>query len=38
VRGAARELAAARYLLEEDVELSVALAGRVWDWLAGRSQ
>ncbi len=34
VRRAALELAAARYLLEEDVELSVARAARLWDWLA----
>jgi hypothetical protein len=38
VRAVARELAAARYLLEEDVELSVTLAGRMWDWLASRSR
>jgi len=31
VRGAARELCARRYLLEEDVELSVELAARMWD-------
>jgi hypothetical protein len=36
VRDAARELAAARYLLPEDVELSVTRASRLWDWLAGR--
>jgi Alpha/beta hydrolase domain len=35
VRVAARQLAAARHLLEEDVELSLTLAGRMWDWLAG---
>jgi alpha/beta hydrolase family protein len=35
VRGAARELAAARHMLDEDVELSVTMAGRMWDWLAG---
>ncbi|PYM25232.1 MAG: hypothetical protein DMD78_06935 [Candidatus Rokuibacteriota bacterium] len=34
VRKAALELVAARYLLEEDVELSVTLAARTWDWLA----
>ncbi len=33
-RVAALELVAARYLLEEDVELSVTLAARTWDWLA----
>jgi len=38
VRGAARELVAARYMLEEDVELSVTLAARTWDWLAGRGR
>ena len=37
VREAARGLVAARYLLEEDVDLSVTLAGRMWDWLASRS-
>lgn len=36
VRDAARELAAARYLLPEDVELSVTRASRLWDWLARR--
>ncbi len=35
VRTAARDLVAARYMLEEDVELSVTMAGRMWDWLAG---
>jgi Alpha/beta hydrolase domain len=35
VRVAAEDLVAARHLLEEDVELSVTLAGRMWDWLAG---
>jgi hypothetical protein len=34
VRRAAQELVAGRYLLDEDVELSVTLAGRMWDWLA----
>jgi hypothetical protein len=38
VREAARELVVARYLLEEDVELSVTLAGRMWDWLASRGR
>jgi hypothetical protein len=33
VRAAARALVADRYLLEEDVELSVSLAARTWDWL-----
>ena len=28
------DLVAARYMLEEDVELSVTLAARTWDWLA----
>jgi len=35
VRKAALELVDARYLLDEDVELSVTLAARTWDWLAG---
>ncbi|HTO10645.1 MAG TPA: alpha/beta hydrolase domain-containing protein [Candidatus Binatia bacterium] len=35
VRKAALELVAARYLPEEDVELSVTFAARTWDWLAG---
>jgi hypothetical protein len=35
VRGAARDLVAARYMLEEDVELSVTMANRMWDWLTG---
>ena len=34
VRAAARELVAARYLLEDDVDLSVTLAARMWDWVA----
>ena len=34
VRGAARALAQAGYLLEEDVELSVAAGGRLWDQFA----
>jgi hypothetical protein len=38
VRAAARELVTARYLLEEDVELSVTLAARMWDWLASRGR
>jgi len=38
VREAARALVAARYLLEEDVELSVTLAGRTWDWLVGQGR
>jgi len=33
VRAAARELVAARYLLEDDVDLSVTLAARMWDWV-----
>ncbi len=35
VRRAALELVASRHLLEEDVELSVTIATRMWDWLAG---
>ena len=35
VRRAARDLVAGRYLLDEDVELSVTIAARMWDWLAG---
>ena len=34
VRKAALELVGTRYLLEEDVEVSVAFAARIWDWLA----
>ncbi len=35
VRRAARELCAQRYLLEEDIELSVTMAARLWDfWTA----
>jgi alpha/beta hydrolase family protein len=34
VREAARALVDERHLLEEDVELSVTLAARAWDWLA----
>ena len=34
VRGAARALAQAGYLLEEDVDLSVAAGGRLWDQFA----
>ena len=34
IRGAALELVAQRYLLEEDVETSVTFATRLWDWLA----
>ena len=33
VRAAAADLVAARYMLGEDVELSVTMAGRMWDWL-----
>jgi hypothetical protein len=36
IRRAAVELAKERYLLEEDVELSVTIAARMWDWLAAR--
>ncbi len=32
VRSAARELCAQRYLLEEDIELSVTIAARQWDY------
>lgn len=35
VRRAALALAAGGYLLGEDVELSVTIAARMWDWLAG---
>jgi hypothetical protein len=38
VRAAARELVAARYMLEEDVELSVRLGARMWDWLVSRGR
>jgi len=35
IRGAARELCDRRYLLEEDIELSVVLAAQMWDfWTA----
>ena len=34
VRGAARALAQAGYMLEEDVELSVAAGGKLWDHFA----
>jgi Alpha/beta hydrolase domain len=34
VRAAALELVAARYMLGEDVDLSVTMAGRMWDWIA----
>ncbi len=36
VRRAAQDLVAERHLLEEDVDLSVSLAARMWDWLAAR--
>ena len=36
VRRAAADLVAERYMLEEDIELSVTFAARAWDWLAGR--
>lgn len=36
VRRAALDLVAARYLLEEDVELSITIAARMWDWLAAQ--
>ncbi len=35
VRRTAHALVGERYLLEEDVELSVTMAARMWDWLAG---
>jgi len=35
VRGEARRLARAGYLLDEDVELSVGAAARLWDHLTG---
>jgi hypothetical protein len=38
VRAAAVALVAERHLLEEDVELSVTLAARTWEWLAGRER
>ncbi len=34
VRRAALDLVASRYLLEEDVELSLTIAARMWDWRA----
>ena len=37
VRAAARELSARRYLLEEDIELSVTLAARLWDRLTAEA-
>src|SRR5262245_5375154 len=36
VREAGAALARERYLIEEDIELSVALAARLWDWLAAQ--
>jgi hypothetical protein len=36
IRRAAAELAAQRYLLEEDIELSVTMAGRLWDFWTSR--
>jgi hypothetical protein len=33
VRDAARDLVAMRYMLDEDIELSVTMASRMWDWL-----
>ncbi|MGH7353112.1 MAG: alpha/beta hydrolase domain-containing protein [Candidatus Rokuibacteriota bacterium] len=36
VRRAALDLVAEHYLLAEDVELSVTLAARMWDWIAAR--
>jgi hypothetical protein len=34
VRTAARELVSERYLLEEDIDVSVAQASKYWDWFA----
>jgi len=34
VRSAAGGLVGERYLLEDDVEVCLAAAGRLWDWLA----
>jgi hypothetical protein len=36
IRRAARDLCAQRYLLEEDVELSVSMAARLWDFWTAR--
>jgi hypothetical protein len=36
VRDAGVTLAGQRYMLAEDIELCVALAARLWDWLAAR--
>jgi hypothetical protein len=36
VRAAGQALARERYLLDDDIELCVALAARFWDWLAAR--
>lgn len=36
VRQAGKELARSGYLLEEDIEVCVALGARMWDWLLGR--
>lgn len=36
IRAAARELAAERYMLAEDVETSVTFASRLWDWVTTR--
>jgi hypothetical protein len=36
-RQAGRRLVTQRHLLEEDVEVCVELAARLWDWLAARS-
>jgi hypothetical protein len=36
LREAGATLAGQRYLLDEDIELCVALAARFWDWLAAR--
>jgi len=35
VRATAQALATERYLLEEDIELSLTFAARMWDWLGG---
>jgi hypothetical protein len=37
VRRAALDLVAQRYLIDEDVEVSVTFAARAWDWLVSRT-
>jgi hypothetical protein len=34
VRAAGEALAAERYLIEEDIEVSVSQASKFWDWFA----